>query len=77
MEVEVTQKERKKQSRVTTIWKALSESFTVDNLPVFCNPMLDTLDPNTLDLIDDDKSLEMALLHTNKEPKTVHRKLGK
>jgi len=77
--MEIAQKEQKKQFSTTGIWKIFSEALTgaIETIPLYCNPMLDTLDPRALDLFEspstqpiyEDKCLEMALLHLSNEQK--------
>jgi hypothetical protein len=82
--MEVDQNQPTKQSSTTTtIWRMFLDLFDVRNIPVFCNPMLDTFDTKTLDLVEnlpeqhpyDDKCIEMGLLHTNKEQNNIFHKI--
>jgi hypothetical protein len=83
--MEVAQNQPTKQSNTTTtIWRMFLELFDVRKIPVFCNPMLDTFETKTLDLVEslpeqhlDDKCLEMVPLRTEKEQKDAHCKMGK
>lgn len=84
--MEVAQNQPTKQSNTTiTIWRKFLELFNVENVPIFCNPMLDTLDTKALDLVEnlpeqhlyEDKCLEMEPLRPEKERKDIYCKMGK
>lgn len=85
MEVDHQNQPAKQSNTTSTIWRMFSELFNVANIPIFCNPMLDTFDTKTLDLVEnlpeqhlyDDECLEMEPLRTEKGRKDVLRMMGK